>query len=109
VKDTPIFAALADPTRRKLLTDLAKNSPRTGTQFAAEYPITRQGILKHLRILEDAGLVTVVQKGREKRYTLMPEAFCELQAWIDELNAIWDERLLRLKTMLEDEQAGESG
>ena len=104
MKDTPIFAALADPMRRQLLTHLAEHSPRTATQLAADYPITRQGILKHLHILEDAGLVAVHQQGREKRYTLTPEPLGELEQWIKEIGAKWDERLLRLKTFLEHEQ-----
>ena len=72
------FAALADPMRRKLLINLAENSPKTVTQLAREYPITRQGILKHLHILTDAGLVAVHQQGRDKRYTLTPEPLSEL-------------------------------
>jgi DNA-binding transcriptional ArsR family regulator len=103
LRDTPVFAALADPTRRQLLLDLAEHSPRTATQLAAEYPITRQGILKHLNILEEAGLVTVYQRGREKRYTLTPEPLTELEQWIKEISARWDERLLRLKTFIESE------
>jgi DNA-binding transcriptional ArsR family regulator len=102
--ETPIFAALADPMRRHLLTNLAENSPRTATELATEYPITRQGIRKHLHILADAGLVTVHQLGREKRYTLAPEPLGELEQWIKDLGAKWDERLLRLKTMLEAEE-----
>ena len=99
-----LFAALADPIRRGLLVNLAEHSPRTATQLAQEYPITRQGILKHLTILEDAGLVAVHQAGREKRYTLTPEPLQELDQWIEDIGAKWDERLLRLKTWLEDEQ-----
>jgi DNA-binding transcriptional ArsR family regulator len=107
VKDAPVFAALADPMRRQLLMHLADNSPKTATQLAVEYPITRQGILKHLQILEDAGLVAVHQKGREKRYTLTPEPLSELDQWIKDISAKWDERLLRLKTLLEHEEIGE--
>src|SRR5215211_9456204 len=98
-----LFAALADPMRRSLLVNLAEHSPRTATQLAQEYPITRQGILKHLTILEDAGLVAVHQAGREKRYTLTPEPLEELEQWIEDIGAKWDERLLRLKTWLEQE------
>src|SRR5215211_5522272 len=98
-----LFAALSDPMRRSLLVNLAENSPRTATQLAQEYPITRQGILKHLTILEDAGLVAVQQAGREKRYTLTPEPLEELEQWIADIGAKWDERLLRLKTWLEQE------
>jgi DNA-binding transcriptional ArsR family regulator len=99
----PIFAALADPMRRALLVNLAENSPKTATQFAEEYPITRQGILKHLNILEEAGLVKVYQAGREKRYTLSPEPLTELDQWIKELSAVWDKRLFRLKMLIETE------
>ena len=99
--DASVFAALADPMRRSLLANLAENSPRTATQLAKEYPITRQGVLKHLHILEDARLVAVHQKGREKRYTLTPEPLGELEQWIKEIGAKWDERLLRLKAFLE--------
>src|ERR1041384_7337449 len=100
-----VFNALADPMRRSLLANLAENSPKTATQLAREYPITRQGILKHLTILEAAGLVAMHQKGREKRYTLTPEPLSELEQWIKGISATWDERLLRLKTMLEQGQA----
>ena len=102
-----IFAALADPMRRNLLVKLAESSPKTATQLAQEYPITRQGILKHLTVLEAAGLVAVHQEGREKRYVLTPEPLSELERWIDTIGALWDERLSRLKTWLEQGQAEE--
>ncbi len=101
--DAPVFAALADPVRRSLLANLAENSPRTATQLAREYPITRQGILKHLNVLEEAGLVAVQQQGREKRYSFTPEPLDELEQWLKDINARWDLRLLRLKTMIENE------
>jgi DNA-binding transcriptional ArsR family regulator len=103
----PIFTALADPMRRMLLLDLAENSPKTATQLAKEYPISRQGVLKHLNLLEEAGLVAVYRKGREKRYVLTPEPLGELDQWIKVVSAKWDERLLKLKTLLENEEAGQ--
>lgn len=102
-----VFVALADPMRRSLLVNLAEYSPKTATQLAQEYPITRQGILKHLTILEAASLVTVHQEGREKRYTLTPEPLDELDQWVNDLSAKWDERLVRLKAWLEQEQTDE--
>lgn len=99
----PVFTALADPTRRQLLTNLAQHSPRTATQLATQYAITRQGILKHLRVLEGAGLVAVHQQGREKRYTLTPEPLAEVNRWTQTLTGLWDKRLSRLKTLLERE------
>lgn len=103
MRDAPIFAALADPMRRDLLVNLAEHSPRTATQLAEEYPISRQGILKHLRVLEEAGLVTVIPHGREKRFVLQPEPLSEAAQWLREVAARWDERLLRLKTFIEEE------
>ena len=105
--DTPIFAALADPIRRSLLVNLAEHSPMTATQLAQEYPITRQGILKHLQILERASLVAVNQRGREKRYSLTPAPLSEVDRWIQDIGATWDQRLLRLKAFIEDGPAGE--
>jgi DNA-binding transcriptional ArsR family regulator len=102
--DTHIFAALADPMRRSLLANLAEYSPRTATQLAEEYPITRQGILKHLRVLEEAGLVAIHQEGREKCYFLTPKPLGELELWIKEISTKWDQRLLRLKESIENEQ-----
>ena len=103
MKDLPIFTALADPIRRQLLIDLARNSPKTATEFAREYPITRQAILKHLQILKDARLIDVHQVGREKRYVLTPEPLDDLREWVENLNALWDQRLFRLKTFIESE------
>ncbi len=102
--DAPIFAALADPTRRQLLTHLAESSPKTATQLATEYPITRQAILKHLTILAEAGLVTVQQQGRDKQYTLTPEPLVEVEQWVKAISTRWEARLLRLKTFLETEE-----
>jgi DNA-binding transcriptional ArsR family regulator len=98
-----IFAALADPMRRRLLETLAEHSPRTATQLAGLFPITRQGILKHLTVLEDAGLVVVQQVGRDKRYSLVTGPLGALEQWVSDLEALWDRRLLRLKRLIEDD------
>jgi DNA-binding transcriptional ArsR family regulator len=103
VKDVTIFMALADPTRRQLLFDLAKDSPKTATDFAKVYPISRPGIIKHLNILEEAGLVKIYQKGRDKRYVLTPEPLNELEAWLQEINTVWVGNLLRIKALVENE------
>jgi len=102
-----VFAALADPTRRQLLTTLAESSPKTATQLAEEYQkyrrISRQGILKHLDLLAEAGLVQVKPVGREKRYSFTPEPLKDVSAWIQAIGAKWDERLLRLKEFVESD------
>ncbi len=103
-REAQVFAALADSTRRELLSTLAQNSPKTATQLAHAFPITRQGILKHLDILQDAGLVEVEAKGREKRYSLNPTPLQGISLWIDALSAKWDERLQRLKELVEGDE-----
>jgi DNA-binding transcriptional ArsR family regulator len=102
--DARIFHAIADETRRDLLLNLANNSPKTATQLAQEYPITRQGILKHLDILENARLVSVQQQGREKRYTFSPEPLSDIEQWVQDLSAQWDARLVRLKALMESDK-----
>ncbi len=103
--DERLFAAIADPTRRQLVMMLAENSPRTATQLAEEFPITRQGIIKHLDLLAKAGLVRVQTYGREKRYWLAPEALNRVSSWIDDVGTKWEERLQRLKNFVESEES----
>ena len=99
-----VFLALADPTRRELLERIASEGPQTATELAAAVPITRQGVAKHLAILSDAGLLTMHQNGRDKRYALKPEPFEDAVSWIHAVGAAWDARLERLRTLLEDEE-----
>ncbi len=97
-----VFAALADTTRRRLLRRLAQSSPRTATQLANEFPISRQGITKHLDQLAHAGLVETQTRGREKCYVFNPQSLQVASSWIEEIGKQWDERLLRLKQLVED-------
>ena len=92
-----VFVALADPTRRQMLTRLSEQGPGTATQLAAGLPITRQAVTKHLLALSEAGLVTAQRQGREKRYVLAPEALDDAMAWMAEVGAAWDERLEALR------------
>mgnify|MGYP001136024188 CR=1 FL=1 len=99
-----VFSALADPRRRELLMSLAEKSPLTATQIASGYSITRQGVLKHLDILQRARLVRAEKTGREKFYYLTPEPLTELDRWMRKIEARWDKRLTRLKTLLESDK-----
>jgi predicted ArsR family transcriptional regulator len=99
-----VFSALADTTRRQLLLTLAESSPKTATQLAQEFPITRQGIVKHLNLLAQAGLVQRQTKGREKRYSFTPEPLHSVSERIEAIGAKWDERLQRLKDLVEDDR-----
>jgi DNA-binding transcriptional ArsR family regulator len=98
-----VFVALADPTRRLLLEQLCQEGSGTATSFAARLPITRQAVTKHLTILAEAGLVTVQEVGRERRYLPHPEALQFVTTWIATIEARWDQRLAALRSYLLDE------
>jgi DNA-binding transcriptional ArsR family regulator len=97
VTGEPVFSALSDPTRRTLLTRLSEGGPATATQLAAELPISRQAVLKHLEALRDARLVTSTREGREVRYTVTPEPLADAVGWIADVGAQWDSRLAALQ------------
>lgn len=96
-----VFAALADPTRRRLLGRLAAEQSATATELAASEPVSRQAIVKHLRSLDEAGLVTPSRTGREVRYALTPEPLEDAVGWMATVGAQWDRRLARLRVRLE--------
>ncbi len=82
--DDRVFKALADPTRRFLLDRLFVDDGRTLTQLESELDMTRFGVMKHLRLLEDAGLVVARKSGREKHHYLNPVPIRLLHdRWID--------------------------
>lgn len=98
-----VFIALADTNRRQLLTRLAQSSPKTATQLAREFPISRQGIIKHLDRLSSAGLVQVQTAGRERQYVFDPTSLHAASTWIEALEMQWDQRLQRLKDFVEED------
>ncbi|MFL5903290.1 MAG: ArsR/SmtB family transcription factor [Solirubrobacteraceae bacterium] len=92
----PVFAALADPTRRAILERVASSGDATPTALAAELPVTRQAVAKHLAALEGAGLVAGRRVGREHRYAPRPAPLAEAAQWMARVGGEWDERLARL-------------
>ncbi|BDM67446.1 transcriptional regulator [Streptomyces nigrescens] len=98
-----VFAALADPTRRRILDALAAHGEATATVLAAELPVSRQAIVKHLGILDRAGLVVGHRAGREARYRVVPERLGITARWMDRLAATWDTRLAAIKRLAEGE------
>jgi DNA-binding transcriptional ArsR family regulator len=95
-----VFGALADPTRRALLTTIADQHTATATQLAAQLPISRQAVLKHLTTLADAGLLDRERSGREVRYRVTPDPFSDAVSWMAEVGGQWDDRLAALKRRL---------
>ncbi|MCW2968095.1 MAG: hypothetical protein JWM71_1867 [Solirubrobacteraceae bacterium] len=80
-----MFTALADPTRREVIESLAEQGSCTATKLAAEMPVTRQAVAKHLMHLRRAGIVTPERHGRETRYRLTPKAFGHAIGWLEDV------------------------
>ena len=95
-----VFGALADPNRRYLVEQRATRPDATATELAAELPVTRQAVAKHLNALGEAGLVEAERVGRETRYRLTPGALGDALAWMERIGAQWDDRLARLRRHL---------
>lgn len=96
----PLFAALSDPTRRAVYERLVE-APASATALAAELPISRQAVAKHLAALDAAGLVAKATHGREVRYTAQVEPLRDMTRWVDRVAAEWDTRLERLRRSLD--------
>jgi len=98
----PVFAALADPTRRAILERVAATGDATPTALAADLPVTRQAVAKHLAVLERAGVVAGARRGREMVYVVQPERLDAATAAMGRVAARWDERLDRIKRISEE-------
>lgn len=92
-----VFAALGDPTRRDLLRVIGGRGEATATELAAELPVSRQAVTKHLQLLAAAGLVAGERRGRERCYRLDPAPLGDAARWLSETGAAWDRRLARLR------------
>src|SRR3954467_2191021 len=104
--DDLVFKALADPTRRFLLDRLHARDGRTLTELESQLEMTRFGVMKHLRVLEEAGLVLTRKKGREKLHFLNPVPIRLIHdRWIDKYTERRVSALADLKTELEKEEA----
>jgi DNA-binding transcriptional ArsR family regulator len=100
-----VFSALADPTRRRVVETLAGGSSVTASALAAELPISRQGVAKHLAVLRRARLVRTERIGRETRYRLDTDPLEDAVRWIARVGGEWDERLGRLQHLVERRRA----
>lgn len=101
-----VFSALGDPTRRHLLESLTRGRA-TISGLAAELPVSRQAVTKHLETLSRAGLVRGERAGRSIYFELTPAAMREPARWMAEVGAEWDESLDRLRQLLSERQESE--
>jgi DNA-binding transcriptional ArsR family regulator len=95
-----VFTALADPTRREVLTLVGKRGETTASELARTLPVTRQAIQKHLTSLSGAGLVADRRAGREVLYRLTPAPMSEAMSWMASVGGEWDARLAALQRQL---------
>ena len=94
-----IFHALADPTRRAILTRLAEDTAQV-TELAGPTGLRLPTVMRHLSVLEEAGLISTTKHGRIRTCAIVPEALDPAQSWLAEQRSIWEARLDRLDAFL---------
>lgn len=98
----PVFAALGDETRLALVRKLSRGERHSISELTEGSRLTRQAITKHLRVLQDAGIVHGVRAGRESLFEFDPEPMEEIREYLDAVSGQWDRALARLKAFVED-------
>ena len=96
-----VFAALGDETRLSLVSELCGGEPRSIAHLTGGTRLTRQAVTKHLRVLEEAGIVHSERAGRESLYAFDPKPMHDLQDYLARVSAQWDQVLGRLKSFVE--------
>ncbi|WP_165214449.1 ArsR/SmtB family transcription factor [Affinirhizobium pseudoryzae] len=100
-----LFQALADPTRRSMLTTLAAH-PVSVTDLAGPTGLRLPTVMRHLSVLEGAGLITTAKDGRVRTCAIVPEALGLAQAWLNQQQALWESRLDRLDGLVMEKMKG---
>ncbi len=98
----PVFAALGDGTRLRLVARLCDEGPLSIARLSEGADVSRQAITKHLRALEDARLVTSARSGRERVWELRPARLADARRYLDQVSARWDAAIARLRALVED-------
>jgi DNA-binding transcriptional ArsR family regulator len=96
-----VFAALGDETRLSVLARLSGGEPQSISRLTTGTRLTRQAVTKHLRVLENAGVVRSLRRGRETLFALELGPIAEVQTYLDEVSRQWDDALARLKAHVE--------
>lgn len=97
----PVFSALGDATRLELVARLGDREPHSITQLCDGLELTRQGVSKHLRVLQGAGIVRSDRVGREQQFRIVPKPIDEARAYLETVSRQWDEALGRLRAFVE--------
>ena len=98
-----MFAALGDATRLALVSRLSDGRARSIAQLTGGLGLSRQGISKHLRVLERVGIVSSRRVGRESRYTYVPAPIDRARTYLQTVSTQWDDALARLRTLVESD------
>ncbi|MBW6435088.1 metalloregulator ArsR/SmtB family transcription factor [Actinoplanes hulinensis] len=107
--DDDLWAAIGDPTRRRMLDLLLTDGAGTATTLSQRIPVTRQAVAKHLAVLDRAGLVHGTAEGRERRYRVDDAQLARAVAQLAAVGSAWDARLRRIKRIAESIQARVDG
>ncbi|HEX5045757.1 MAG TPA: metalloregulator ArsR/SmtB family transcription factor [Gammaproteobacteria bacterium] len=97
----PVFAALGDPTRLRIVAQLSSQGPQSIVRLTETTDVSRQAITKHLYVLEEARLARSVRNGRESIWELQPERLADVQRYLDDISSQWDGALERLRALVE--------
>jgi DNA-binding transcriptional ArsR family regulator len=99
----PLFAALGDATRMRLVARLCKEGPLSIARLSDEADVTRQAITKHLHALRDAGVARDIRRGRERIWQLDPKRLEKAKRCLDQIANDWDSAIARLRAVVEDD------
>ena len=102
VNSAPVFAALGDETRLQLVSRLCNNGPTSITRLTDGFPMTRQAVTKHLRVMQKSGLVRSSRHGRENIWQLDQRRLSDVRYYLDLISKQWDDALGRLRGFVED-------
>ena len=101
VDPAPVFAALGDATRLELITRLSDGRSHSIAELTGGLDLTRQGVTKHLRVLQKAGIVNSHRVGRESHFTFSPKAIDQVRSYLETVPKQWDDALSRLQSFVE--------
>jgi DNA-binding transcriptional ArsR family regulator len=105
----PLFAALGDDTRLRIVARLCEGGPLPIVRLAAGATVSRQAVTKHLHALEEANLVRSFRAGRERIWELKPERLDEARRWLDQISQQWDAAVGRLRALVESDEPRAAG
>jgi DNA-binding transcriptional ArsR family regulator len=101
-RPAPVFAALGDETRLRLVARLCRDGPQSIARLTEGSRVTRQAIAKHLRVMEHARLVRCTRRGRESVWQLDQQRLADARRYLDQISTQWDDALSRLRAFVEE-------